>query len=125
MRHLLIIWQLPQFALGILFLLVLRSKILKIIDHKGSVVFFVRGFKGGISLSRFIYLNPKFEKDPFILDHEYGHFIQSKLLGWLYLLVIGIPSIIRSSIWNRFGLDPKRYHGGYPENWADKLGSRS
>jgi hypothetical protein len=97
---------------------------MKVIDYKDSVIFFVKGFKGGISLSRYIYLNPRFENNSFILNHEYGHFIQSKLLGWFYLLLIGIPSMVRSVIWNRFGLDPKRYHKGYPENWADRLGDR-
>lgn len=116
------IWQLPQFILGIILLLVYRSRVTKVIDYKESIVFFVKDLKGGVSLSRFIYLDTKYEKDALSLKHEYGHFIQSKLLGWFYLVLVGLPSIIRASIYNKLGLDSKSYHNGYPEHWADRLG---
>lgn len=122
MRHLLMIWQLPQFLLGIIFLLVLRARIIRVIEYRGSCVFFVEGFKGGISLSRFIYLDSSYVNDESSLRHEYGHTIQSRLLGWFYLAVVGLPSIIRASIWNRLNLDSDSYHSGYPEHWADRLG---
>ena len=55
--------------------------------------------------------------------HEYGHCRQSEYLGWLYLIVIGIPSLIWCLCYNaekRGGL--KDYYKFYTEAWADKLG---
>ena len=56
----------------------------------------------GISLGKFIFV-PK-EKasgappaDKFLLEHEYGHTLQSLILGPFYLLLIGAPSML----WNR------------------------
>ena len=56
------------------------------------------------------------------IKHEYGHTIQSLYLGWFYLFIVGVPSIIRASIWNHYKLEDKRYYEGFPENWADLLG---
>ena len=58
--------------------------------------------------------------------HELGHTKQSRLLGWLYLPVIGLPSISRAAyaLAHRevTGRQWTRYYEGYPENWADRLG---
>lgn len=59
--------------------------------------------------------------------HEYGHTIQSLLLGPLYLIVIGLPSFVWSRwkrlIWLRreSGIP---YSWFYTERWADWLGER-
>lgn len=95
------------------------------IDYKDSKVFFVKDFPGGISLSFMIFLS-----DIDLIDlsnlrsirHEYGHTIQSLWLGWFYLIIVGVPSIIRASIWNHYKLEEKKYYEGFPENWADLLG---
>ena len=52
----------------------------------------------GISLGKFIFV-PKSaaKKDGFLLDHEYGHTLQSLILGPFYLLLVGAPSMF----WNR------------------------
>ncbi len=55
--------------------------------------------------------------------HEYGHTVQSHILGWLYLLVIGLPSIV----WNVLHRHIKRlsqisYYSFYTEAWANILG---
>ena len=60
-----------------------------------------------------------------ISTHEYGHCIQSLLLGPLYLPVIGIPSVIWA---NSEALERRRqtrhvsYYDFYPERWANSLG---
>ena len=53
----------------------------------------------GISLGKFIFVPRKSGGAPesFLLDHEYGHTIQSLILGPFYLLVVGAPSML----WNR------------------------
>ena len=61
-------------------------------------------------------------------QHERGHRVQSRILGPLYLLVVGIPSVVRNLIFRvkqrKYPLYKlvKWYYSGYPEKWADKLG---
>ena len=62
-----------------------------------------------------------------LLVHEYGHTIQSLLLGPLYLLVIGVPS----TVWGFWpALAKKRrdeqlsYFAFFTESWANTLGER-
>ena len=66
----------------------------------------------------------KYSKDKeFTTKHELGHTIQSKYLGPLYLLVIGIPSIIWVCLRRMIPILRKRYdyYDVFPENWANKL----
>lgn len=60
--------------------------------------------------------------DTWDLRHEYGHYIQSTLLGPFYLLIVGVPALIiyiRSLFdWN---INLFQYDF-FPENWADDLG---
>lgn len=54
--------------------------------------------KHGVSIGPFIYISTKhgkisFRSDPLLL-HEYGHQMQSRKWGILYLFVIGIPSLL-------------------------------
>lgn len=64
----------------------------------------------------------------FLLEHEYGHSIQSLLLGPAYLLLVGIPSFA----WNRLPyFDRKRkktgksYYSAVFERTASEFGSRA
>ena len=58
--------------------------------------------------------------------HEIGHQKQSKILGWLYLLLVGLPSIIGNLL---FRIKYVKTHFDYYnlpwEKWADKLGGVS
>jgi hypothetical protein len=117
-----ILWEFPQLFLGYLFYLFLRKKIIMTKKVHDFNVYFVKGFPGGISLSRFIFLNEKDINDTSSLKHEYGHSLQSVYLGWFYLIVIGVPSLTRSLIWKIFKLKDADYYKGYPEKWADDLG---
>ena len=47
-----------------------------------------------MSMGMFLFLG---DHDKHVLVHEYGHSIQSCILGPLYLPVIGIPSLIWAS----------------------------
>lgn len=112
---LLYIWQLPQNLLGLLLLLfILGEK-----EHYlGGIRFFVsKNFPGGISLGQYIIMGYATEKS---VRHEFGHCIQSKYLGWLYLIVIGLPSIIHACI-HDFESIGKTYYHFWTESWADKL----
>lgn len=49
------------------------------------------------------------------LKHGLGHSYQSQLLGWLYIPVIAIPSVLHNLV------HYKLYYSFYTEKWADKL----
>ena len=121
-RRLLFLWELPQLFLGFFMYALLRKKITYRQSYRDASVFAVKGFPGGISLSWFIFINENEAADVQVVRHEYGHSIQSLILGWLYLIIVGLPSIIRASKWNRLKLDIKDYYRGFPENWANVLG---
>ncbi len=60
-----------------------------------------------------------------LLVHEYGHTIQSLILGPLYLLLIGIPS----TLWGFLGGKKRKeeqipYGAFFTEKWANRLGER-
>ena len=81
----------------------------------------------GFSTGIFIFLSYNIEKERAANDdtvkHEYGHCMQSLLLGPLNLFVIAIPS----SVWFHFFQSwrikhNKSYYWLYTESWADKWG---
>jgi hypothetical protein len=112
----------PQLLLGFFMYALLRKKITYMQTYRDAKVFSVKGFPGGVSLAWLIFINENEASDVQVVRHEYGHSIQSLMLGWFYLVVIGLPSIIRASRWNRLKLDLKDYYKGFPENWANALG---
>ena len=61
------------------------------------------------------------------LVHEFGHTIQSAILGPLYLPIIGIPSIIWASLPVFQKLRSSGYYSYfdfYPEKWANREGEK-
>lgn len=126
--------ELPQNIIGKL--LSINSKNMSYTMNDGTVKRFYfknKFFNSGISLGDYIIMDNcrfKLSKEELrkSINHEYGHSIQSKKLGWLYLLIVGIPSIFRNIYdrlfhrkWN-YDKRCKWYYDGFPENWADKLG---
>ncbi len=62
-----------------------------------------------------------------ILVHEYGHTIQSIILGPLYLPVVGLPSLMWATVpyFQRLRHTKKiSYYSMYQEKWANQLGVR-
>lgn len=116
---LLYIWQLPQNLVGLL----LRA-IYKGYDsnYEDAIVRRSTKMSGGISLGKYIIIS-QWSKQSTMM-HEYGHCRQSKYLGWLYLLLIGLPSIVWAGM---YGVIIKKSHNGYykffTEKWADRLGN--
>jgi hypothetical protein len=115
-------WGLPQTLLGAALYAV----------HRKDEHFDYHGAKAtawdkdtGISLGKFIFVPRKAggSADSFLLEHEYGHTLQSLILGPFYLFVIGIPSIVWASIYpsKRFPYTKNGYYAFYTEKWADKL----
>jgi hypothetical protein len=128
-KLLLWLWQLPQNLVGFIYSRFAKKTSEWYFKGKYAFVYFVPCFKAGVTLGQYIILDPIYKKLSsgkllVTVQHEYGHSVQSKYLGWFYLLVVGIPSVFRN-ILNR--INPKKfnekwYYSGYPEKWADKIG---
>ena len=84
--------------------------------YESSIVRRSTFFRGGISLGRYIVVNQFATKKTVM--HEYGHCKQSKYLGWLYLVVIGLPSIVHAALCK---CKNHSYYDMWFEKWADKL----
>ena len=77
---------------------------------------------GSVSLGEYIFLCPSHYGNMKVLRHEVGHRKQSRMLGWLYLPVIALPSLIWAGIYMKWGDKFKvSYYWFYTERWADKL----
>lgn len=116
----LIIWQLPQNLLALIILAFTRYK--SIINVHGSINLYVAPyfFNSGISLGNYIILQENYDAKSVL--HEYGHCLQSQRLGWLYLLLIGLPSIC-GNMYSRIKHKSNKWYYAQPwEHWADKLG---
>ena len=91
-----------------------------------------------VSLGLFVFIaqeEPWFEKYKGLMEveevysrllvHEYGHTIQSLILGPLYLIVIGIPSTMWAFLFEKKRKDEHIPYGAFfTEKWANRLGER-
>lgn len=113
------IWQLPQNIMGaMLFYLYYRDGDVYDWNKATSDVkvnCFSEKMKGGITLGKYIIV-----RDTYCSYHEFGHTIQSKILGPLYLLVIGSPSIIHAAL-HKYICKNKDYYHFWTEKWANNL----
>lgn len=116
----LFLWCLPQNILGFFVWLFNEAIGAQSATYKGAVV--TRwNYGGGISLGIFIFV-PIYSGGK-TLQHEYGHTRQGYRLGWLYLLIIGLPSIIWAGCFGNYRKKHEiSYYAFYTEKWADKLG---
>lgn len=126
-KILMYLWQLPQNIVGLSLLLCLRFADGETSEREygGFYVCYSRMMRGGVSLGRYIFLDCLYyghKTEEEAVRHEIGHCRQSMLLGWLYLLLIGIPSIIHAALYQYNPSDPHGYYQFYTEKWADKLG---
>ncbi|MDR2686588.1 MAG: hypothetical protein LBB75_02460 [Oscillospiraceae bacterium] len=106
-------------------------------NFHGAVVTYVDTKKnfGGVSLGMFIFLNGRHSKenpgDGWTHDsriHEFGHCVQSILLGPLYWVVVGLPSITWCSFpplakMHNTKATKHIYYKLYCEGWANLWGA--
>lgn len=114
-------WQLPQLIAAFIYYQYLKSKdeILDTCTCQGAIVFIKRKSCGSVTLGSYIFLSPRATDTN--VRHEWGHTRQSLILGPLYLIVIGIPSIIWAA--THKSIAPNNpYDWFYTEAWANKLG---
>ena len=134
------VWELPQLWTGYLFAQ-WRNIVGRVerVDTLEGVTFvtgrhWVPRAYAGVSLGCFANMwvsggiGDDFEQyaqhSPFnIFRHEYGHTVDSQLWGWLYLPVVGLPSLVSQAL----GLSPKAHHRHddfWSERRADRFGKR-
>lgn len=112
-------WQLPQNLIGLLLVLILQPE--ESYDMDGCRLYYATRMCGGISLGRYVIVRSWMKDYTGNTErHELGHAKQSRMLGWFYLFVIGIPSLLWAAWWNE-GRN-KSYYAFYTERWADTLG---
>ena len=125
-------WGILQNIIGlvIFLILIIMDPHRGVSIHHGAVV--VRwNSESSMAMGMFIFFGHfKYQKsvsDSYLV-HEYGHTIQSAILGPLYLPVIGIPSIIWASLPVFTKLRESGYYSYfdfYPEKWANREGEKS
>lgn len=122
----LFIWQLPQHLLAILYIgyLVMMCKDLGVDSRYKQAIVIPCVMRGAVTLGCYVFvgLNSEYRKT---VKHELGHTIQSKILGPLYLIVIGIPSITYCGLRRIFpSLRKENYYDFYTEKWANNLSEK-
>ena len=128
-------WELPQTFVGWLYSVTraLAGHVNRV-DTLGGITFATKlgcGYSMGVSLGTFVDLwaGPwmRGEGEAYILGnqicmHEFGHTADSQLFGWLYLPLIGLPSLLsafgkgdHNVFWTeiRANRHAKRYFGKY------------
>ena len=120
LQALLYAWQLPQNLLGLLVIAFTRPSAAIPCSDCYSVVRASYRMRGGISLGRYAIISTS-QCTTCTIRHELGHCRQSRMLGPLYLIVIGLPSIIWAALHSRLA-PRKSYYWFYTERCADRLG---
>ena len=119
------IWGFPQNLIGLILasFFEMKAQIVRMERYKDSKVFYVNSkFSGAVSLGTYIFIFSDYRNIRKTIMHEYGHSIQSKILGPLYLLVIGLPSIIWAGLFEKYRSKHKiSYYSFFTEKWANKL----
>lgn len=117
---LLFIWQILQNIVGLIYLGISLGNFYE--KRNGNWIFFTTSNQGSVSLGNFVFISSKSKNMDFTIKHELGHCIQSRYLGPLYLLVIGIPSITWVMLRRMIPeLRKYNYYDFYTESWANKL----
>ena len=116
-------WFLPQTLVAWIVRLFVRVHSKE--KYNNTTVYYTYMKRASVSLGHKIFLCQRDWHNSRIIKHEYGHYKQSLMLGWLYLIVIATPSML----WNVWGY-PRAlkkditisYYDYWCESWADKLG---
>lgn len=126
------LWQftyaLAQNIIGLIMLAIYKSKGAKSEWYHNALITYIdkKNF-GGVSLGMFIFINAKREGDSLhdTKIHEYGHTVQSLILGPVWLLVIAIPSMIWCNTPRFVKMRKEKnvsYYWLYCEGWSNMCG---
>lgn len=122
-------WGIIQNVVGFcVFLVNIRCRHFR---YNSAVVTVWRSRRGSMGLGMFIFISESAmtdERREITLMHEYGHTVQSIILGPLFLLFIGAPSLIWAGlpVFLRYReKNSMSYYWLYTERWANFLGKRA
>ncbi len=126
MKILLILWQLPQSLVfwSMYVFLYFRKEVLEYYWDENLEIYVLthsNSFLTSCGLGLFMIIADN-QNNTIMRLHEKGHCRQSLYLGWLYLLIVGLPSVILNLTARKNETVNKNYYNYFPENWADKLG---
>ena len=120
LKYLLELYEIIQNTIGWIEFKVNKLKINQ--KFKNSNIVYIDYFDSHV-LGKWIFINRSTD-DSSILRHEYGHRIQSYILGPLYLLIIYLPSYIHYKIYSVFNDEWDTYYQFYTEIIADFLSKK-
>ena len=125
-------WQftygLIQNIMGLVMLLIYKIKGSKSEwYHIALITYIEKKNFGGVSLGMFIFINKNVEGDRLhdMRIHEYGHTVQTMILGPLWLFIIALPSFIWCGLPALVRLRRKKnisYYWLYCEGWSNLCG---
>lgn len=115
------LWELPQNIIGAIVKAVSNAKFCTTYE---DVNVYTWNMMAGLSLGKYIFtpFEEKHMKFNYVKEHvrhEYGHCLQSRMLGWFYPIIISLPSLLWAA-----SFDPEEgvsYYSFYTERWADRL----
>jgi hypothetical protein len=115
------IWHLPQETLARLLRGLLRRQGRLRAESRsfGEARVYEHDGRWAVSLGRMIFV--PYGSSYRLRAHEYGHTRQSRILGWLYLPVVGLPSITINLLSRRVTWFRRHYYDLFPERWANRL----
>lgn len=117
-------WGFPQSLLGLIYRLVYKN--CPRTEYRGTIVtHWPKSGSMGVGMFLFLGTNGGAEHKAQVLVHEFGHSVQSLILGPLFLPIMGIPSFLWANLplcrrlRNEKGIS---YYKFYPERNANRLG---
>lgn len=127
-------WGIAQSLVGLVVFLVCLARGRWHGRYRGSIVT-MWALKSGVSLGMFVFVReplvgdspltcPAIDPARRLLVHEYGHTMQSLILGPLYVLVILLPSMVWAgspALKRRRLKRGASYYSFYTERWANSL----
>ena len=121
-------WGLPQTLAGaVIFLMNIKKPHER---YHGSVLTYWNSYSS-MSLGMFIFISDKYVNKDIrrdVIVHEYGHTVQSMILGPLYLPAVGLPSLLWANLPSAVKLRRDAnvsYYSFLPEKSANALGCRA
>lgn len=118
-------WGFPQSLLGLIYRLVYKD--CPRTEYHGAVVtHWPKSGSMGVGMYLFLGTNGDDERKAQVLVHEFGHSVQSMILGPLFLPIMGIPSFLWANLPRCRRLRKEKgvsYYKFYPERNANRLGS--
>ena len=115
------LWQFPQNILALCIEGILCQAAYREGKADGNTIIVNIVLPSAMSLGDYLFVSPMSSQKS--IQHECGHSKQSDILGPLYLIVIGIPSLLHNIVHylcNKIGIK-WNYYSFYTESWANKL----